>query len=93
MSEEEKRLGIENFKEVLNTFLSVGILGYNSFIDDKRIDTSEGISLAFKIPALWSAVKKIDDAIPEAKDLDPDELRELMNLIIEKLKEVNKKED
>ena len=86
-----EKLGIENIKEVLGTFLDVGILAYQSYADDKKISTGEAIKLAFKIPAVWGAIKDVEDAIPEAKDLDPQELEELMNFVIEKL-EIFKKE-
>ena len=81
-----EKLGIENTKKVLGTFLDVGILAYQSYADDKKISTGEAIKLAFKIPAVWGAIKDVGDAIPEAKDLDPQELEELMNFILEKLK-------
>lgn len=84
----EEKLGIENLKEVLGTFLDVGILGYQSYADDKKISLGEGIKIAFKIPAIWGAIKGINEAIPEAKDLDPDELEEMMQFILDKLKAI-----
>lgn len=86
----EEKIGIENIKEVLGTFLEVGILGYQSYKDDNKIDTGEAIKLAFKIPSIWGAVKDIKPAIAEAKDLSPEELSELMKFLLDKLGELEK---
>lgn len=86
----EEEIGIENIKEVLSTFLEVGILGYQSYKDDNKIDTGEAIKLAFKIPSIWGAIKDIKPAIVEAKNLNPDELSELMAFLLEKLESVDK---
>jgi hypothetical protein len=80
-----EKLGIESIKEVLGTVLDVGIQGYKAYEDDGKIDTGEAIKLAFKVPALWSAIKDVKPATAEAKDLDPTELEELMNFVFEKL--------
>lgn len=80
----EEKLGIEELKELLGTLIDVGLLAYNSYVDDQKIDTGEGIKLAFKAPSVWKAVRDIKEAIAEAKDLDPDELQELMKFIIDK---------
>ena len=89
----EEKLGIENIKKVLGTFIDVGILGYKSYADDNKISAGEAVKLAFKLPSLWSASKNIKEAIPEAKDLDPLELAELMDFVMGKLKEISEIED
>lgn len=85
---ENENLGIEKLKEVLGTFLDVGVMAYTSYADDQKISTGEAIKLAFKIPSVWKAAKGIGEAIPEAKDLDPEELEELMQFVIDKLKPI-----
>ena len=80
-----EKLGIETTKEVLGTLLDVGILAYKSYADDEKISTSEGIKLALKIPAVWRSIKDIKEAIPECKDIDPEELEELLGFVLGKL--------
>lgn len=85
----EEKIGTENLKNVLGTFIDVGILAYKEYKDDNKLDTGEAIKLAFKIPAIWGAIKDFKEAVPEAKDLDPVELEDLMNFILEKFKALN----
>ena len=84
----EEKLGIEKTKEVLGTFLDVGIMAYKSYANDKKLSTGEVVKLVMKVPAVWKAIKNIDDAIPEVKDIDPIELDELMQFVIGKLQEI-----
>jgi hypothetical protein len=83
-----EKLGIDKIKEVLGTFVDVGVLGYEMYADDKKISVGEGVKLAFKVPAIWGAVKDIKPAIEEAKDLDPAELEELMIFVLDKLEQI-----
>lgn len=86
----EEKLGTNKLEEVLGTFLDVGIQGYKAYADDKKIDLGEGIQLAFKIPAVWGAIKELKPAIAQAKDLDPEELAKMMQFVLSKLEEVVK---
>lgn len=82
-----EKKGIEELKEFLGTFIDIGLLAYRSYSDDNKIDTGEGIKLALKTPSAWRAVRDIKEVFAEVKDLDPDELQELMQFMIEKFGE------
>lgn len=84
MVEETEELGIENIKEVLVFCLGLGVKIADD-MDDGKISTGEAISIAFQIPKAIKTGKKMKDAIAEFKDLDPDEVSEIMKVISDKL--------
>lgn len=82
--EGKEKLGIENIEQVLAFCLSLGIQ-VSDALEDGKISVGEGVSLAFKIPKGISVSKKIKPAIAEVKDLDPEEIKKLMTVIVDKL--------
>ena len=81
----EEKLGIENIEAVFDFCLDLG-LQVAKDLEDKKISTGEAISLALKVPKAIQTVKKIKQAIEEAKDLSPDEIQTLLANIVDKLK-------
>lgn len=80
----EEKLGIENIKAVLTFCLELGLKVADD-LEDGKYSTGEAVSLAFQVPKAISTGKKIKAAIAEAKDIDPDELTEILSLVVSKL--------
>lgn len=80
----EEKLGTENIEAVLGFCLDLGLKVADD-LEDGKISVGEGVSLAFQVPKAIQTGKKIKEAIAEAKDLDPEELTRILNLVVEKL--------
>lgn len=80
----DQKLGIDNLKMVVGLGLDLS-LQLADDLKDKHLSTGEAVGLAFKIPSVIKAVNKLKDAIEEVKDIDPDEAKELLQFIADKL--------
>ena len=80
----DQKLGIDNLKTAIGVGLDIS-LQLADDLKDRHLSTGEALGLAFKIPSVIKAVNKLKDAVAEIQDIDPDEAKELLQFIADKL--------
>lgn len=81
---QKEQYGTENIEAVLTFAIQLG-LDLADYLKDGKISIPEGAKLALKVPKALKTGKQIKTAIKEIKDLDPEELKHILSVIIEML--------
>lgn len=81
---EETEIGVEKLSKLLRFSVKAGKTCYESFKDGK-VTLGEAIGMAMLVPDGFAAFRNLDEIKKEIKDIDPDEAKELLMLVLNEL--------